>query len=423
MGRRGFGARRTALSALVGRWTRPLSRAHATQRLTARVAAVSLVALAAACSGTAFQLAEDERASDEGVGFEPGAGGSSTFPALVTNGNGGDVSSDGGAGGAEPPGADGAPPSSGGSPADGPSNGAGAMNEPEPTDAVDAGASGSTASDDGEPDAAPPPASEPEPTPSVGPCGVPRTPDLALRDAEVCVPAGTFSMGSAASPSAGYLAHGPVHDVTLSAYFLDVYEVTVARYRACVSAGACSAPGTTLAQGCTYTDSASSREAYPVTCVSWNDAQAFCAWDGARRLPTEAEWENAARNAAGSRYPWGETFSCERAVLAGASQCDDDYAGTAPRAVGTTPTGASEEGVMDLAGNAAEWVADWFGPYAADPVTDPTGPASGSSRIQRGGGWLTPAAEAVSYARRGAAPDATGSFSFRCARDAEPATP
>jgi formylglycine-generating enzyme required for sulfatase activity len=153
--------------------------------------------------------------------------------------------------------------------------------------------------------------------------------------------------------------------------------------------------------------------------VPWQSAQDFCAWDGARRLPTEAEWEQAARNAA-SKYPWGDTFSCERAVLAGASQCSQ-YAGQLPQPVGSAPAGASSERAFDLTGNAAEWVADWFGgAYSATPATNPTGAASGSARIQRGGGWLTAGADAASYARRGDDPASTGPFSFRCARAVEP---
>jgi formylglycine-generating enzyme len=149
--------------------------------------------------------------------------------------------------------------------------------------------------------------------------------------------------------------------------------------------------------------------------VSWQQASDFCAWDGGRRLPTEAEWERAARGASSSNYPWGDVFDCTRAVAAGTTQCMI-YAGMSPRAGGSTPAGVSAEGAFDLIGNAAEWVADWFGAYPSGSVSDPTGPATGSTRIQRGGNWQTRGVDAVGYGRRAETPGALGSFSFRCAR-------
>jgi len=255
--------------------------------------------------------------------------------------------------------------------------------------------------------------------PQLGPCGELRTPSAALADAEVCVPAGSFTMGSGAAPRPGYLAHGPPHAVTLSAYILDAYEVTVARYRRCVDAGSCPAAGVNATLSCTYTPQPSDHELHPVTCVSWQNAYDFCAWDAGRRLPSEAEWERAARNDASSKYPWGETFACDLAVLAGAGQCSG-YAGQLPQPVGSAPAGISRDGAFDLVGNASEWVADWFAAYSIASVTDPTGPSSGSVRIQRGGGWITPPADGTSYGRRAEAPAASGSFSFRCARNAQP---
>lgn len=279
---------------------------------------------------------------------------------------------------------------------------------PNPTE--DAGADAAIAND---------PGSDPEPEPP-GACGVLRANESGLANGEVCIEAGSFTMGSsAASLGAGYVGHGPEHTVTLSAYVLDVYEVSVARYRACVQAGVCPAPSTTLGQGCTYTTSPAGQELYPVTCVSWQQAADFCAWDGGRRLPTEAEWERASRGSSSTNYPWGDTFDCTRAVLAGPTQCSM-YAGVSPRPGGLTPAGVSAEGAYDLIGNAAEWVADWFGAYPSGAVTDPTGPVTGSTRIQRGGNWQTRAIDAVAYARRAETPGAVGSFSFRCAHAAAP---
>jgi formylglycine-generating enzyme required for sulfatase activity len=239
---------------------------------------------------------------------------------------------------------------------------------------------------------------------------------------EVCIEASSFTMGdSDAGVPAGYTAHGPAHQVTLStAYVLDAYEVTVARYRACVAAETCREPLTNVGQGCTYTTDPGSREQHPITCVSWDDAIAFCAWDGGRRLPTEAEWERAARGTDATRYAWGDDVSCSKAVFGGSSQQQQcpNHVGQTPKAVGSTPLGVSAEGAFDLTGNAWEWVNDWFGPYASDEVTDPTGPDTGSVRVLRGGNWQTATANAAGFMRRAETPAAIGPTSFRCARDA-----
>ncbi len=256
---------------------------------------------------------------------------------------------------------------------------------------------------------------DPPPPPSRGPCGVLRSGDPRLEDGEVCLEEATFPMGSDDPNLDGFLGHGPEHDVTVSAFALDAFEVTVARYRSCIEAGGCEVPDGSAAQGCTYSAAVGALELYPITCVTHDQARAFCQWDGGRSLPTEAQWERAARGEQGRSYPWGESFGCGFAVVEATGRCTD-YAGLIPQKVGSATAGASEEGVYDLVGNAAEWVADWAGPYPFTPQLDPTGAESGSVKLIRGGGWRTRAAEALAYLRLGGPPDAVAPFSFRCAR-------
>jgi formylglycine-generating enzyme required for sulfatase activity len=185
---------------------------------------------------------------------------------------------------------------------------------------------------------------------------------------------GTFQMGSPAG--VGEANEHPQHQVTLSAYCIDKTEVTVKDYRACVAKGACSATATT--QSCNGED----RADHPVNCVTWDEAVAYCKWAG-KRLPTEAEWEYAARGADGRTYPWGNKAPTTERLNTYAD--GDGWSTTAP--VGSYPKGASPVGALDLAGNVWEWTADWYGPYSATAVTDPTGVIAGDFRVIRGGGW------------------------------------
>lgn len=215
----------------------------------------------------------------------------------------------------------------------------------------------------------------------------------------VRIPGGTFEMGERGSGDASRSRR-----VTVSPYRLMTTEVTVCQYRACVRAGACTPPrATTMWRG---------REAMlPVTGVEWAQAEAYCGWRG-WRLPTEAEWEFAARGQDGRPYPWGsDPPDCARADWNGAA-CGDG-----PSVVATRPAGASPFGVHDLTGNVKEWVADWYGAYPEGPAADPVGPARGASRVIRGGAWhVTDPAWLTATARYRWAPmnsgDATG---FRCA--------
>lgn len=276
---------------------------------------------------------------------------------------------------------------------------------------------------------------------------------LRARDgmAMLYVPAGTFAMGSdfemaayarrlcmdhsgeasvaiaVCQPSA-FQNERPVHAVTLTAFWLDSTEVTNGQYRLCVEAGACAPPLQTdsFTRPAYYDDPA--YDAYPVIWVDWHRACAYCAWAGAR-LPSEAEWEYAARGPDSTLFPWGNTFDPTRLNYC-AAECDgvsdpnnaDGYPDTAP--VGSFPAGASWMGAQDMAGNVREWVADWYGLYHSEGQRDPVGPLSGSGRIPRGGSWYDKPDDVRSANRGENTPDyARHKVGFRCALDANQALP
>ena len=176
-------------------------------------------------------------------------------------------------------------------------------------------------------------------------------------------------------------SENPYHSVTVPAYKIDKYEVTASEYKACVTASGCTAANTT--SGCNY--NVAGKESHPINCVDWNQAKAYCTWAG-KKLPTEAEWEKAARGTDGRKYPWGnDVLDCNRAVHS-VSPCSN----TATAAVGSKPAGSSPYGAEDMVGNVWERVEDdWHGDYTGAPVDgsawvdDPRGP----SRVWRGGGW------------------------------------
>jgi formylglycine-generating enzyme required for sulfatase activity len=207
----------------------------------------------------------------------------------------------------------------------------------------------------------------------------------------VYVPGGTFLMGSETT--------GPAHQVALSPYYIDKYEVTNARWAACVEAGACNAPASTRAYDGSQYYGVEAYDSYPVIFVNWYNADSYCRWRGAR-LPSEAEWEMAARwdanTGVGTLYPWGDEWDparlnyCSGSCPLGepsVSSYDDGWPQTAP--VGTFANGVSPVGAFDMGGNVAEWVADWYsaGYYAVSPADNPTGPDSGTLRVVRGGSW------------------------------------
>ena len=193
----------------------------------------------------------------------------------------------------------------------------------------------------------------------------------------VYVPEGNFSMG-------GESSNGPdaqlVHTVYLDAYWIDQTDVTNAMYARCVKAGACQAPSQSSSSTHSSYFGNPQYDNYPVEYVNWTDANTYCSWAGAR-LPTEAEWEKAARGTDGRIYPWGNTPpTC---VLANTLDCNGDTS-----AVFAHPSGASPYGALDMAGNVWQWVNDWYAAYySSSPPSNPQGPSSGKTRVLRGGSW------------------------------------
>ncbi len=204
----------------------------------------------------------------------------------------------------------------------------------------------------------------------------------------VFAPAGTFSMGSSENDPDALPIELPAHSVTLDAFWIDQTEVTNETYTRCVEEGVC--------KESRYADSPAYNGIYwPAAGVSWQDAVDYCTWVGGR-LPTEAEWEYAARGESGVRFPWGDQWDGRRANTCDANcseswadqSVDDSYGESAP--VGSFPDGASWVGALDMAGNVWEWVWDWTGGYSDDDQINPIGPESGITKVIRGGCWASP---------------------------------
>ena len=194
----------------------------------------------------------------------------------------------------------------------------------------------------------------------------------------VLIPAGSFWMGCNATVDSHCDSdESPYHEVTLSGYYMDKTEVTQSAYRECVDAGVCDTPT------CDWDPAGTPNR--PVVCVNWTEAGEYCTWAG-KRLPTEAEWEKAARGTDGRKYPWGnEDATCEYAVMHdGGNGCGTD---STWNVCGKSPAGDSPYGLCDMSGNVWEWVSDWYhsGYYTNSPASNPTGPVSGSFRVGRGG--------------------------------------
>ena len=216
----------------------------------------------------------------------------------------------------------------------------------------------------------------------------------------VFVTAGDFIMGN--------------HTVSLDSFWIDKTEVTNAMYAECVQAGKCNPPRSNRSNTRERYYGNPAFDDYPVIYVPWLDANAYCAWVGGR-LPTEAEWEKAARGIDGRSFPWGDPDPASVGDVA-------NYHAQDTTQVGIYPSGASPYGALDMAGNVSEWVADWFSPeyYGNPPTINPVGPDSGEYRVWRGGSWANTSTDRLrTYSRTGNLPtDATGGIGFRCARSA-----
>lgn len=211
----------------------------------------------------------------------------------------------------------------------------------------------------------------------------------------------------------------PQHTVTMAAYYMDLFEVTVAKYKACVDAGKC----TVANSGGKCNWGVAGKEQQPVNCVNWVQADAFCKWSDTKgHLPTEAEWEKAARGGLdGEVYPWGDTLDCNYAVWNdGNATTGQGCIGNFTMAVGSKPLGKNGYGLFDMAGNVWEWTADWYdeGYYSTSPTANPLGPAGGFDRVLRGGGfWGGGAVNHRASRRVGNDPSyADHGLGFRCSR-------
>jgi formylglycine-generating enzyme required for sulfatase activity len=258
------------------------------------------------------------------------------------------------------------------------------------------------------------------------------------------IPGGKFFMGS--DDKKDEEAERPAHQVSLAPYCIDLTEVTVAQYKQCSDKGECKRaprendwPGITARERKIYDPlcnigDAEAHGTYPINCIDWQLATAFCASSG-RRLPTEAEWEFAARGSDGRKYPWGDEApadgsrlnACGKECLAWARKnkeevsamyaADDGFQTTAP--VGSFPRGASPFGLQDVVGNVWEWASDWYAPYTPGAQTDPTGAPSGTDRVLRGGAWNggDPGWVRPTYRFKSQPTLRSHGIGFRCAKD------
>jgi formylglycine-generating enzyme required for sulfatase activity/serine/threonine protein kinase len=255
----------------------------------------------------------------------------------------------------------------------------------------------------------------------------------------IAIPGGRFYMGSDFAPD-----EKPAHQVTLAPFCIDKHEVTVADFKGCSDKGGClrasqvnEVLGMSEKEHAAYDPlcnirNPAARAKHPINCVDFDQAITFCKEQG-KRLPTEAEWEFAARGPDGRKYPWGDEEPTATLLNACDKECvewgkkagvevkamylsDDGFGATAP--VGSFPKGASRYGVEDVVGNVWEWVADYYGPYSKDEQNDPHGAPSGDKRVIRGGAWngSQPSWVRPTFRYRDDPSSRSHGIGFRCAR-------
>jgi formylglycine-generating enzyme required for sulfatase activity len=251
--------------------------------------------------------------------------------------------------------------------------------------------------------------------------GADPSPTLSGKDGAplVLVPAGPFPMGVPKGDRDGGRDEYPNHEVFLDAYYIDKFEVTNGRYREFVRATGHrppqhpNDPSRNLWQGAVMPDSIADQ---PVINVDWQDADAYCRWAG-RRLPTEAEWEKAARGTGDPRFPWGNVEPTHKHL-----NFNQRWQGEKTlKPVGSYEAGKSPFGAYDMAGNVWEWVADWYDAfyYEKSPARNPKGPATGTDKVLRSSGWEveTPLVRSVTRVKSDPL-NRNHSTGFRCAADA-----
>ncbi|WP_342346731.1 SUMF1/EgtB/PvdO family nonheme iron enzyme [uncultured Nitrospira sp.] len=254
----------------------------------------------------------------------------------------------------------------------------------------------------------------------------------------ILIPAGEFRMGSTDDQISGFLkdfegvrfnafqSEIPQRQVSLNAYYIDQYEVSYRRYREFLESTGRDAPAF-------WENERFHQPDHPVLGVTWYDATAYCTWSG-KRLPTEAEWEQAARGPQGYVYPWGNTWDSQRtntasywagkpflsiAKWAEWMQTALDQGKAGPLEAGTFSNGVSPFGVHDMAGNVSEWVFDWYSPYESQPtlIQNPSGPDSGTMKVHRGGSWSVSSIFARSTYRARENPEKKSPYiGMRCAK-------
>jgi formylglycine-generating enzyme required for sulfatase activity len=218
------------------------------------------------------------------------------------------------------------------------------------------------------------------------------------------VPAGEFMMGSPTGDS----DEQPAHNVYVETFFMDKYEVTVGQYAAFLQAKGIDPPSDWK------TMNQSVHQKRPVANVDWADAFAYCKWAG-KRLPTEAEWEKAARGTDDRLYPWGNEAPTPLHANFGKSDWNN-HGVLAP--IGTFEASKSPYGMYDMAGNVWEWVNDWYdyNYYKTSPSQNPAGPSSGGTKVIRGGAWNSNPRAMRSANRSLISPTDQGLDGFRCAK-------